>query len=78
MSEAFEYPELIDRAISAYENDDGAERIRAGFEVAVTRPVTLRANTAKASAEGKRAVYSVTPPVSRESKAMHQCKKRGL
>ena len=51
MSEAFEYPELIDRAISAYEDDDGAERIRAGFEAAAMRPVTLRANTAKASAD---------------------------
>lgn len=51
MSEAFEYPELIDRAISAYGNGDGAERIRTGFEAAATRPVTLRANTAKASAD---------------------------
>ena len=51
MSEAFEYPELIDRAISAYEDNDGAERIRAGFEAAAMRPVTLRANTAKASAD---------------------------
>ncbi|WP_308623405.1 RsmB/NOP family class I SAM-dependent RNA methyltransferase [uncultured Enorma sp.] len=51
MSEAFEYPELIDRAISAYGNGDGAECIRAGFEAAATRPVTLRANTAKASAD---------------------------
>ena len=51
MSEAFEYPELIDRAISAYGNGDGAERIRTGFEAAATRPVTLRANTAKANAD---------------------------
>lgn len=51
MSEAFEYPELIDRAISAYGNGDDAERIRTGFEAAATRPVTLRANTAKASAD---------------------------
>ena len=44
------YPELICQAISSYGDDDAA-RIRAGFEAATTRPVTLRANTLVASAD---------------------------
>ena len=51
MSEGFELPELVERAISTCEDADAAERMRAGFEAAAARPVTLRANTAKSSAD---------------------------